>query len=137
MHIQALAIMKKLSMSILLICIRTIFVERRFESLPSLIIFIPLLILPIFLQIFSTLALLIKILSLSNGLSQSFGLIILNLIFIERWKSTEEPLYFHLFILDKPRILQQSQELIFIFSHGHPPHPEFKQILHLLVIVVL
>jgi hypothetical protein len=55
---------------ILLIFIRLVSLERRLESLYSLTGILPLLIPPIFLQLFSTLALFIHVFSLSNGLCQ-------------------------------------------------------------------
>jgi hypothetical protein len=73
---------------ILLIFIRDSFVEGRFESFPSLIRFIFLLILPILVQIFSSLSFLIQVFSLPDGLCQSGGFIILYIFFIKGWKST-------------------------------------------------
>jgi hypothetical protein len=71
-----------LSILLLLIFIWIVTFERRFESLPPLIGFLFLLILPIFLQVFSALFFLIHVLILPNGFCQSLGLIILNLILI-------------------------------------------------------
>jgi predicted ferric reductase len=94
-----------LSRLILLICARIVAIERSFGSLPTLIIFFLLLILLRFMERFSTLALLIHVLNFYNCLCQSFGFIILNFIFIEKWQSTQKPVYLHLLILDNRHIL--------------------------------
>jgi hypothetical protein len=94
-----------LSILVRLIFIWAISIERRFESFLSLIILLLLLILPIFLQRLSSLSFLIQVLSLPNGLSQIPRFIILNLLFIKGWKSTKKPLYYHLLIFYKHRIL--------------------------------
>jgi hypothetical protein len=71
-----------LSRIIFILCIRNVSVERRFESLASLIRFILLLILPRLLQRLFSISLIIQVLILSNGLCQSSGIIILDIIFI-------------------------------------------------------
>jgi hypothetical protein len=72
-----------LSRLILLICIWNILIERRFESLPSLIRILLLLILPRLLQIFFVLSLLIQVRIFPNGFCQSYRLIILNIFLIK------------------------------------------------------
>jgi hypothetical protein len=72
-----------LSRPILLIFIRVFSIERRFESFPSLIKFLLLLIPPILLQILSSLSLLVQVLILSNGFCQSSRLIKLKLFLIK------------------------------------------------------
>jgi len=106
---------------ILLICIWTTSIERRFEFLPYLIKILLHLILPRLFQIYSALSLLIQVLVLSNVFCQRSRIIILNLFFVKWWQSTQKYMYLYLLILYKSHILQQSHEFRFIFSHGHVP----------------
>jgi hypothetical protein len=74
-----------LSILILMISIRLIPIEGRFESFPPLIGLHIFLVLPRFLQILSYLALLIHVFSLPDGFIQGIGLIILDLFLIKGW----------------------------------------------------
>jgi hypothetical protein len=76
-----------LSILILIIYIRLIPIEEMFESFPSLIRLHILLVLPRFLQRFSSLALLIQVFVLPNGFIQGLGFIILDIFLIKGWKS--------------------------------------------------
>jgi hypothetical protein len=68
---------------ILMIYIRLILIEGRFESLHPLIELRILLVIPIFLEGLSSLALLIQVFSLLDSFSQGLGFIILDLFLIK------------------------------------------------------
>jgi len=72
-----------LSRLILLIFITIVSIERRFESFPSMIRILVLLILPRIFQIVFSLSLIVHVLIHSNGFCQISRLIILNLLFIK------------------------------------------------------
>jgi hypothetical protein len=93
-----------LSILILMISIRLIPIEGRFESFPPLIRLHILLVLPRFLQGFSSLSFLIHVFILPNGLSQGIGFIILDLFLIKGWQSTLKSLYFHFLITNETDI---------------------------------
>jgi hypothetical protein len=94
-----------------MIFIWDISIERRFESFLSLVIILLLLILPIFLHGYSSLPFLIHVLSLPNGLSQSLGFIILNILFIKGWKSTQKPCVFTFSSFIKPTYFSSPKKL--------------------------
>jgi hypothetical protein len=94
-----------LSILILMISIRLISIEWMFESFPLMIRLLLLIILPRFLHGFSSLALLIHVFILLDGLSQGLGIIIPIIFFIKGHQSTLKSLYFHLLTINEPDIL--------------------------------